>query len=447
MRSMRIAWATAPESLVPAPLPQDGKVESPMIRSSVVVTVLAAALCGETVAVAEDPTRPGEVSEVGATSPLPPAPSPRAGGSWYMNISFDLLVDFGWSTTPNVSDVLNLGDHDPVQRGFTIPNSELVFEGAVDPYFKGLGDVVLKLDEEGETSVELEEAYFVTTSLPGGLQIKGGQFFTEFGRLNPRHPHQWDFVDQPLALNRAFGPDGLRSPGAQVSWLAPTPFYMELLLGVLNGTGETAWSFLNPEGSDFHGRATVERDRRGLQDMLYVPRVATSFETGNESTLLLGASAALGPNNSGTDADSRVYGADAFWKWRPANAMKGFPFFSVQGEALYRHFEAGADPIPPLPEEILRDWGYYAQILWGFRPRWVAGLRGESVGGDPGAFSGEDVWRADRTRVAPNLTWYPTEFSKLRLQYNYDRGEFFGTEHSLWFQMEVLLGAHGTHKF
>ena len=49
--------------------------------------------------------------------------------------------------------------------------------------------------------------------------------------------------------------------------------------------------------------------------------------------------------------------------------------------------------------------------------------------------------------VSPNLTWYPTEFSKLRLQYNYDYGQEFGSENSIWLQAEFLLGAHGAHKF
>jgi len=45
------------------------------------------------------------------------------------------------------------------------------------------------------------------------------------------------------------------------------------------------------------------------------------------------------------------------------------------------------------------------------------------------------------------LTFYPSEFSKVRLQYNYDHGELFGDEHSVWMQIEFLLGAHGAHKF
>jgi hypothetical protein len=45
------------------------------------------------------------------------------------------------------------------------------------------------------------------------------------------------------------------------------------------------------------------------------------------------------------------------------------------------------------------------------------------------------------------MTWYPTEFSKIRLQYNYDDRKSVGTDHSVWMQFEFLLGAHASHKF
>ena len=42
----------------------------------------------------------------------------------------------------------------------------------------------------------------------------------------------------------------------------------------------------------------------------------------------------------------------------------------------------------------------------------------------------------------------PTEYSKLRLQYNFDHGDAFAhAEHSVWLQLEFLLGAHAAHKF
>ena len=55
--------------------------------------------------------------------------------------------------------------------------------------------------------------------------------------------------------------------------------------------------------------------------------------------------------------------------------------------------------------------------------------------------------RATRWRISPNLTWYPTEFSKVRLQYNYDDRREVGVDHSVWLQFEFLLGAHAAHKF
>jgi hypothetical protein len=96
---------------------------------------------------------------------------------------------------------------------------------------------------------------------------------------------------------------------------------------------------------------------------------------------------------------------------------------------------------------VLRDYGFYSQLLWGFRPRWVAGLRGEYANGNPGEYDPYDVYRNERTRISPDLTFYPSEFSKIRLQYNYDQGALFGTEHSVWLQFEFLLGAHAAHKF
>jgi hypothetical protein len=394
--------------------------------------------------------------EARTASPAPPAPQGppeprplpilRTQGA-YMNVSVVALFDAGTSSTPEVSELLNLGDHDPSGRGAALPNTEAVFEGAVDPYFKGLVDIVWKLDEEGETGIEMEESYLTTTALPGHVAVRAGQWFAEFGRHNPRHPHQWDFVGQPLVFNRMFGPDGLRNPGIQVSWLAPAPFFLEAGIALLNGRGGTAWSFRSPESAEFHGRTVIDRDLHTLGDLVYVPRLAASFDLGPSSTLLLGSTAALGPNSAGADTRTGIHGVDVYWKWRPERAARGFPFVSLQVEGMARRYEAAADPAAGLPAETLRDRGFYAQLLWGCRPRWVLGLRGEAVDGDRGAFSGEGPWRAGRTRLSANLTWHLSEYSKLRFQYDRDTGPVVGDQNSLWVQMEVLLGSHGAHRF
>src|SRR6266511_1808200 len=196
---------------------------------------LPAAATNRPSAVAAAPAAASPASQLSPPwSPSQPIPLGRA-GSAYMNVSFDALTDFGWSTASDPSAQLQLGDHDPIQRGFTLPNTEIVLDGAVDPYFKGVADIVFKLGKDSETELELEEVYLQSTALPANLQLKTGQQYVNFGRQNPQHPHQWAFVDQPLILSRAFGPDGLRNIGGQLSWLLPTPFYAEAFIGVFNG--------------------------------------------------------------------------------------------------------------------------------------------------------------------------------------------------------------------
>ena len=365
-----------------------------------------------------------------------------------MNLSLDVLMDLGTSSAEDPGEYLNLGDHDPHNRGFTMPNTELVVDGAVDPYFKGFTNIVFKLDDDNSTDVELEEAYLQSTCLPWNLQLRAGQFFAHFGRQNSQHPHTWGFVDQALMLTRAFGPDGLRNPGLELSWLAPTPFYLNFELGVFNGQGGTAWGFRNPE--EVHGRASLDTGLSSLSDLLYVPRVSASFDIGDTQTVVLGLSGAFGPNDTGRDTRTSIGGVDLYWKWKPTNAHQGFPFVSWQTEFLYDRFEAGAAPaapVGPLPAETLRDWGGYTQVLWGIKPRWVLGLRGEWVDGNRGAYDAGDVFRKRRVRVSPNITWYPSEFSKFRLQYDYDDLEGGQTENSVWLQAEFLLGSHAAHKF
>ena len=90
-------------------------------------------------------------------------------------------------------------------------------------------------------------------------------------------------------------------------------------------------------------------------------------------------------------------------------------------------------------------------MLYGFRQGWVAGLRGEYVGRESRAnyekVYGDDPERSGRWRLSPNLTRYPSEFSKLRLQYNLDNRQNVGVDHSLWLQFEFILGAHAAHSF
>ncbi len=109
--------------------------------------------------------------------------------------------------------------------------------------------------------------------------------------------------------------------------------------------------------------------------------------------------------------------------------------------------------IVSVPAETLHDWGLYTQLLYGFHPGWAAGLRYEFAGGSGasvGGFNGrsEDPFRDDRHRVSPLLSWNLSEFSRIRLQYNYDHAAHLQDDaHSVWVGAEFLIGSHPAHKY
>lgn len=387
-----------------------------------------------------------------------------------IDISGDILVAAGGSTANDETlEILQGGDHDPRRNGFTLQQLELSLGGAIDPYFTGEAHVILFVDSEGETRLELEEAFVTTQSLPFGLQVKAGFFFTEFGLINPVHPHAWDWQDQPIVLTRLFGEDGLRQAGLRVSWLVPLPWFSRFYAGVQNSNGETAVSFRANdevfEARPIGGRPFVERSVDGPEDLLYLLRWENSWDFSPALTGQLGFSALFGPNATGSDGRTIIYGADFKALWRPVRHFRGWPFLRWQSEFLQRDYTAAAfqDVIDgeegeeqefSFPRQTLHDWGVYSQLLYGFAYRWAAGLRfeyasgsGQSVLFDRGRAA--DPFRNDRVRWSPLVAWYASEFARLRLQYNYDQADHLSEHgvHSVWVGIEALFGAHPAHKF
>src|SRR6059058_4362983 len=334
--------------LNPEPSPIAGAEESPAPAgnapprfptedTSVVASATAPAVSGTPAPGGFPTTDTSVVTSTSETPPITPAgssltaPITIGGGKNYMNISLDGLFALAYSSAADL-DHVEVGDHDPQQRGFNARNIELAFDGAVDPYFEGFANIVFKLDNDNETDVEVEEAFMQTTSLPFNLQLKAGQFFAAFGRLNPVHPHAWEFVDTTLVNGLFLGPDGLRGVGAQISWTLPTPWYSQLIFASQNGRGSTGFSFRNP-GDDgmFFDRVTTDREARGLQDFVWIPRWENSVDLSPTQVVLAGVSGAFGSNETGANSRTQIYGADLLYKWKSSHAEGGFPFVKWQG--------------------------------------------------------------------------------------------------------------------
>lgn len=364
---------------------------------------------------------------------------------------------------------LQQGGHDPQKRGFSNRGIEFSLSGAVDTHWDANMTVVYGYDElEGETKLELEEAYFVSRNLGNNLQLEVGQMYTEFGRINPRHAHAWTFVDQPIIHNRVFGADGMRAPGLRTSYLFPTKHHSEFHFGLQNATGETMASFLandeiyeeaNPAGA----RPFVGGNTRGTSELVHLYRWVNAWDLGDSKELGLGLSYATGPNASGPGAETDIFGVDLIYKknWLDSSGQRRS--LSFEGEWVERDFEAvgvtgnGPNNAAPAaartwPAATLEDRGFFAQVHTMKNDKLGYGLRYERAWaklGDTFDPIAGDPKRAKRERLSPVVTWNLSEFSRLRLQYNRDNFDLITNQraHSVWLAFDIGIGAHPAHRF
>jgi hypothetical protein len=210
---------------------------------------------------------------------------------------------------------------------------------------------------------------------------------------------------------------------------------------------------------------------KDLEDFVYLLRIEKNIESyTGETAWVLGASGLCGPNATGDDGRTIVFGADITMEWTPKENDDGWPFLTWQTEIMRRRvnlgegaqefytardtalgdggpgaFSLGGGPTPTPTSDHLLDWGLYSQALWGYEKNWAVGLRYEFVSG--GSWTEDrnaDPLRDNRQRISPVWIWTPTEHSRFRLQYNYDLADHIEESHahSIWVGMEIHFGAH-----
>lgn len=361
-------------------------------------------------------------------------------------------------------------DHGELKRGFNLNETELTMSGSVDSYF----DAWLSAAISSEGDFELEEAWVRSQSLPAGLQVKAGRFLSAIGYHNEKHPHSWDFADQNLAYLSLFGDHGVSGDGLQLTWLAPTDSYLQLGVEVLQGDNlERAGSVIDAEhiaedisaelGSDVSPEDLNVAEQNGPQLGIFTLRYAPDL--GARRALQLGLSAARHQDSQSfheegggelfvSEGDTNVYGAQAVYKHFPTGQY-GKGGWSLTGEYFHADsdqkavFHSDAAELG-LPVESKQGAAYVA-ATYGFAPRWQFGLRtaASGIGGEFSEGDETEEVRLSRQHSAA-LTWYATEFSKLRLQVN--RNDVHGEEgneqyNQIFLQYNLSLGAHGAHSF
>jgi hypothetical protein len=122
---------------------------------------------------------------------------------------------------------------------------------------------------------------------------------------------------------------------------------------------------------------------------------------------------------------------------------------TLQSEYLYRRRDLDVLSTP-LTETFKND-GIYLQAVYGLFPRWqVAGRVAAAGVTNTWADGTSSIQWNTSTQYSAALTFNPTEFSRLRMQFNRNH-VWVGTEteraNQFFVQFQMSMGAHGAHRF
>jgi hypothetical protein len=392
------------------------------------------------------PTKPSPTLMDYATPRAPFGLAERTGRGQLLfdiGVAADFIANF---TSRNV-DHANVGTFAGLENRFFPREIELSLFGQIDPYARGVVRIEAAEEfENGERTlqVNLAEAYLTLLTLPFGTQLKLGFMRNRFGLLNEVHQHDLPQPDRPDVLVNFFGEEGLVESGVELTWVAPLPFYLELLGGVFDGDNDVAFG------------------RGNLRNPLWTGRIRTFFELGDYDALQLGASVATGQTSD--RLQNTIFGLDAKYKHTPEGWRHAL--LTAGGEALWGwrknrvtsevdvEVDTDGDGIPDTTETVetsdiqtRKPFGFY--VYTEVRPwrQWLGGLRFD--------WSEFPTGPGREWAIEPYIAYLPSEFLRFRLGFKHtarSRSAAEGFEdariaNEVFLQATFILGAHPAHPF
>jgi len=382
--------------------------------------------------------KPDTERQTAETSPpapkAPPGPfdlsASGLGAANAYNPQMTVFIDTGGSLSSK-------GSNKALNR-FNLREVELDLRAAISPQADGV--LVLAIPEEIESgpdgdieisrSLEIEEAFVNFHTFPHDTALKFGKFRSPFGRNNLLHTHDLPQVTRPLALQAFLGPEGLSSTGASFSWLVPNPWdqYVELTAEIINADGGEEAPILGGPNADNPALLTHLKLFRDVA-------VTSSIEAG--------ATYLYTHTTEDHEFDANVFGLDAAYTWTHPDPGK-FRSFLLQGEVYYARNDLVHAWFGPTRNSSL---GAYAFAQYQLDRDWYVGLRGDYTEFPNSASRRSDDWDA---AFSPYLTWYVTEFLRLRIEYQHRLREIVGdhdSEEALSLQLTGVFGSHPAHPY
>jgi hypothetical protein len=347
------------------------------------------------------------------------------------------------SLNPEISlnaDVFGFVNPDDANAdNFSPREFELSLQAALDPFSRAklyisrhaVGPEVAAFAEAGHAhedehadegaGFEVEEGYVEWVSLPGGVGLKVGKFQQRFGTLNRWHSHALPFQSRSLPHLAYLGEEALAQTGASLSWLAP-------LGGGAAGTYEAAIEVTRSAHPLFG-----ESNRPSV-----LGHVNGFWQLSQGVDIELNGSWVNGSYEDDTRFfDRNVYGVELAFNWIPP-ALSRQRGLTVRGGLMVLEGLLPEEDDPAgLADPDGRAMGVWSMAEVRLSPSWLVGGRFDWAESphDP------DV---TQTLLSPTLTWWQSEFVRVRASYDL-LGGFEGNDATGLFALQVTF-AMGPHK-
>ena len=341
-------------------------------------------------------------------------------------------------------------------KGFGLGETELAFSASIDDMFFGKLTTVFE-SHEGETEVNVEEAFIQTMALPNGFTVRAGRFLSDIGYLNNQHLHTDAFTSRPSAY-RAFLGGHYFDDGLRVSYIAPTDLYWTMGAEVFSGDSLRA--------EDESGER--EFDSTGV----YTAFTKIGGDIGIESSWQLGASYLRNENglltpeehdeegeeahaHSASYTGKNTFVADFVYKWAPNGNYK-YQHLTLSAE----YFRVSDFMVPDLDEEHLsaehdeegsvNDYhqAWYVSGVYQFSPSWSAGLRYGKL--NTQVLHEEHFDQQTLKETELSVAWHNSHFSTVRVEFSHQSNIGFDNaenDNVITLQYVMALGAHNAHQF
>ncbi|MGH7700536.1 MAG: porin [Gemmatimonadales bacterium] len=391
--SIAVAWVACALALLPgtggAQQPADPRVDSLLAEIRALKARLDSLTRRDTTtdALARLRARAQAAAQRGDTTPPPPVAGPRNLNQ--LNPEISVTGDFRGAIQTD----------GPQRENFEAREFEFAFQSALDPYSH---TKIFAAIEEGE--IDIEEAYFYYTGLPGRVRLDLGRYRQQLGELNRWHLHAVPEAEYPLALLTYTGEEGLIGTGLSAYWNTAGLGTHELWAQVTRGTNELLFE---------------DGDRPA-----YLVHLNNFWPLGRATYMQLGATGVYGTNPD-SSLKTRLGTVDFRFTWRPP-ARARYREWNLRGELFAVEKERGG-----LGETR---YGWYVGTNYKLGQRWVAGVRYDYVEAPEGPL-------AIVRQVVPSLTYWQSEWVKLHAEWQHRR-EAGATDDLIVLQAVWSIGPH-----